>query len=314
MATARRPLDTELVRRGLCPSREAAQVAIAQGLVTVAGAPASKPARLVAIDDAVVVAGPANRFVSRGGDKLDAALDRFGLDVAGLRAVDAGASTGGFTDCLLQRGAETVVALDVGHGQLDATLRADRRVVVLERCNVRRFGRDPRPGAAWAFDDNPADPADGSDGVVRLSIDGDRLVGEAASLVVADLSFISLRSVAGALVALGAPGAALLVLVKPQFEAGRVEASAGRGVIRDPAVWSDALHVAIAAFTTLGATIMGVMPSPLRGARGNTEFLVWLRAPGDPAGSSAPSPDDVAAMVRTAVSDAGSGSADEAAR
>lgn len=298
MATARRRLDTELVRRGLCPSREAAQDAIARGLVTVGGAPASKPARLVAVGDAVVVAGSVRGFVSRGGDKLEAGLERFGLDVTGQRAVDAGASTGGFTDCLLQRGAREVVALDVGHGQLDAALRADPRVVVLERCNVRRFGADPRPGAAWV-----AAPAR-SDEIGRRVAEGDHLEGAPAALVVADLSFISLRSVAGALVALGAPGASLLVLVKPQFEAGRAEVSAGRGVIRDPSVWSDALHAVIAAFTALGATIMGVMPSPLRGARGNTEFLLWLRAPDSPWAVSPASSDVIADMVLAAVSEA----------
>src|SRR5262245_11063186 len=138
---ARRRLDAELVRRGLVASRAEAQDAVDAGRVTVAGAPALKATRLVAPDEPVLVLGPPRRFVSRGGDKLDAALDGFALDVAGMRALDAGASTGGFTDCLLQRGARQVVAVDVGHGQLHPKLRGDDRVVVMERTNVRSLTR-----------------------------------------------------------------------------------------------------------------------------------------------------------------------------
>ena len=169
------------------------------------GAPADKPARLVAPDEPIQVLGPAPRFVGRGGDKLDGALTRFGIDVAGRRAVDLGASTGGFTDCLLQRGATLVVAVDVGYGQLHERLRRDPRVVVRERTN----GRD--------------------------LVAGD--LGPPAELLVADLSFISLRTVLPAVVPLAAPHADLVLLVKPQFEAGRQEASRGKGVIKDPDVW-----------------------------------------------------------------------------
>jgi len=183
--------------------------------------------------------------VSRGGEKLDSALDRFGLDVSGLRALDAGASTGGFTDCLLQRGAAPVVAVDVGYGQLHERLRADGRVEVHERVNVREL----RPG-----DLGPPFP-----------------------LVVADLSFISLRTVLGALIGQAAPGADLVVLVKPQFEAGRSEAARGRGVIRDPAVWRRVLAEVGGAVRGHGAAIMGGMASPLRGADGNVEFLLHAR-------------------------------------
>ena len=242
--TGRRRLDAELVRRGLVPSREAARALVLGGKVTVAGAPAPKPARLVSASEPIEVAGPPPRFVSRGGDKLDAALDRFGIDVAGRRALDAGASTGGFTDCLLQRGAAGVTAVDVGYGQLHERLRGDHRVRVLERTNIRHFT------AEVPFD-----------------------------VVVADLSFISLSTAAPALVGdNAAPGADVVVLVKPQFEAGRAEVSRGRGVVRDPAVWRRALVEVGAALGRRGAAMMGAMVSPLRGPEGNVEFLVHLRA------------------------------------
>jgi 23S rRNA (cytidine1920-2'-O)/16S rRNA (cytidine1409-2'-O)-methyltransferase len=212
----------------------------------------------------VLVAGDPPRFVSRGGEKLDAALDRFTIDPVGVRALDAGASTGGFTDCLLQRGAARVVALDVGHGQLHERLRADPRVEVHERRNVR----DLAPGD----------------------------LGEPFPLVVADLSFISLRAVLPHLLDQAAPGADLVLLVKPQFEAGRDEASRGRGVIRDPEVWRRVLEEVVVALRGYGAAIMGAMPSPITGADGNVEFLVHARAaPADP-----PAPVDLAAVVDAA--------------
>jgi 23S rRNA (cytidine1920-2'-O)/16S rRNA (cytidine1409-2'-O)-methyltransferase len=224
------------------PTRERAQAEIAARRVLVGGALAEKPARLVSAAEPVELLGPPPRFVSRGGEKLDAALERFGVPVAGRRALDAGASTGGFTDCLLQRGAAHVVAVDVGHGQLAARLRDDPRVTVLERTNVRQLHLD-----------------------------------EPVSLAVADLSFISLRTVAAVLVRATAPGGDLVLLVKPQFEAGPAEASRGRGVIRDPAVWRRAIDGARAAFAAEGATMMEVMVSPLLGPEGNVEFLAHLR-------------------------------------
>ena len=210
-----------------------------------AGSLADKPSRLVAPDEPIELVGPAPRFVGRGGEKLDAALERFGIDVEGLRALDAGASTGGFTDCLLQRGAASVLAVDVGHGQLHERLRADHRVEVLERTHV-------------------------------AGLDRDRFPSERFGIVVADLSFISLTRVAPTLAGLTAEGGHLVVLVKPQFEAGRREAARARGVIRDPVVWRRVLGEVITAFRGVGAAMMGVMPSPLRGADGNVEFLVWL--------------------------------------
>jgi 23S rRNA (cytidine1920-2'-O)/16S rRNA (cytidine1409-2'-O)-methyltransferase len=216
--------------------------------VLVGGAPTVKPDRLVDPGEPVLVVGDGPRFVSRGGEKLDAALDRFGVPVAGRRCLDAGASTGGFTDCLLQRGAASVWAIDVGHGQLHPRMRHDPRVTVRERCNVRELG-----------------PAD-TEGPFEL--------------VVADLSFISLTKVAAPLVGLSAPGADLVVLVKPQFEAGRVEASRARGVIRDPALWRRALDQVVDAFAAAGAAAAGLMRSPLRGGDGNVEFLLAVSAPG----------------------------------
>lgn len=222
----------------------------------VRGLPATKAARLVGSDDPLALQGPGPRFVSRGGDKLDAAVDRFSIDVTGRTALDAGASTGGFTDCLLQRGAAHVVAVDVGRGQLDLHLRVDPRVTVLERTNVRHLT------LAELGDGSPAEPF---------------------ALIVADLAFISLRTVAPALLALAAPGADLVVLVKPQFEAGRADASRERGVIREPRVWAEALRGVLDAYAGHGAAIMGLMVSPLVGAEGNVEFLAHLVArPGVP--------------------------------
>jgi 23S rRNA (cytidine1920-2'-O)/16S rRNA (cytidine1409-2'-O)-methyltransferase len=238
-------------------SRTQAREAIDAGRVTVDGAPALKAARQVAPHEAVVVQGEGPRFVGRGGDKLAAALDRFAVPVEGARALDAGASTGGFTDCLLQHGASRVVAVDVGYGQLHERLRADPRVEPVERTNVR----DLTPGA----------------------------LGPPFDVVVADLSFISLRTVLGPLLRQAAPGAHLVLLVKPQFEAGRDEATRGRGVIRDPGVWRRVLDEVLIALRATGAAIMGAMVSPLTGADGNVEFFVHARAatPGDADGMGA---------------------------
>ena len=236
------------MRRGLAPSRQQAQADIAAGRITVGGAPAGKAARLVAPGEPIVVLGPAPRFVGRGGEKLDAALARFDVPVAGRRAIDVGASTGGFTDCLLQRGADHVVALDVGYGQLHERLRADPRVDVRERTNIRAVA-----------------PGD---------------LGPAADLLVADLSFISLRTALPSMLALAAPGADVVALVKPQFEAGREEAARGRGVITDPQIWRRVLEEVAAALQERGAAIMGAMASPLRGADGNVEFLLHARVAG----------------------------------
>ncbi|MCL4422123.1 MAG: TlyA family RNA methyltransferase [Actinobacteria bacterium] len=224
---------------------------VESGLVLVGGAPTVKPARLVGVDEPLEVIGPPPPFVSRGGLKLSAAISSFGVKVAGRRALDAGASTGGFTDCLLQRGALHVVAVDVGRAQLHPRLVADPRVTMIEGCNVRDLGH-------------------------ALS---DPLAGERFSLIVADLSFISLAAVVPALAGrLCKPGADLVLLVKPQFEASRREASRGRGVIRDPRIWHQALVKVASALLAEGADIMGAMVSPLKGAAGNTEFFIHARS------------------------------------
>jgi len=197
------------------------------------------------------VLGPRGRYVGRGGEKLAAALSEFAIDVQGRRAVDAGSSTGGFTDCLLQAGAAQVVAIDVGRNQLHERLRVDPRVDSRERTDIRK-----------------ADAA---------------TFGGPVPLLVGDLSFISLLRVVDTLLDLCTPGADLVLLVKPQFEAGRVEVARGKGVITDPAVWRRTLGEVRGALDARGAAIMGVMASPLRGADGNVEFLVHAVAPGGPA-------------------------------
>jgi 23S rRNA (cytidine1920-2'-O)/16S rRNA (cytidine1409-2'-O)-methyltransferase len=207
---------------------------------------------LVSNAEPIEFLGPPAPFVSRGGEKLDAALRYFGIDVRGARALDAGSSTGGFVDCLLARGAAEVVAVDVGRGQLHERLRRDRRVVVLERTNVRSLGLDQVGGIPFP-------------------------------VVVADLSFISLRTVAPVLLGgLAAPDADVVALVKPQFEAGRAEASRGKGVVKDPAVWARVLGEVCSSFRRARAVMMGAMVSPLTGAHGNVEFLVHARAHAHP--------------------------------
>jgi 23S rRNA (cytidine1920-2'-O)/16S rRNA (cytidine1409-2'-O)-methyltransferase len=234
-------------------------------VVTVGGSPADKPSRLVAADEPLLVLAPAEPFASRGGRKLDAALDRFEVVTKGRRALDAGASTGGFTDCLLQRGVAQVYAVDVGHGQLDQRLRVDPRVIVLERTNARTLTLDILRTADPDFAPVP--------------------------LVTADLSFISLRSVLPALSGpLAQEGADLVLLVKPQFEAGRAVVARGKGVVRDPGVWRDVLESVASALSETGTGIMGAMASPLTGPAGNVEFLFHARkgAPGrDPVGTAA---------------------------
>lgn len=246
--SARRRLDTELVRRGLVGTRTEAREAIEHGLVTVDGAPALKAARLVAPGEQLHVSAPARAHVSRGGAKLAHALDVLGVAVAGRRCLDAGASTGGFTDCLLQRGAAAVVAVDVGYGQIHERLRADERVTVLERTNVRDLGRTGSAGGPF-------------------------------DLVVGDLSFISLASVLPTLRAQAASDGEAVVLVKPQFEAGRADVGRG-GVVRDPAVWGTCLERVVAAGAAVGWRLRGGTASPLLGPAGNVEFLLHLAADG----------------------------------
>lgn len=245
--STRRRLDADLVRRGLATSRTDGQTLIDEHRVLVNGAVAEKPSRLVAAGDQVVVSGPPAKFVGRGGLKLEHALDVFGIDVVGLRVLDAGASTGGFTDCVLQRGAAHVLAVDVGHGQLHERLRADSRVSNLERTNAR-----------------------------GLTIDR---IGGPVDMIVGDLSFISLRLVIAPMVSVCKPGQSMVLLVKPQFEAGRAEVSRGRGVITDPEVWVRVQAEIEQAFVEAGCEVAGWTDSPITGADGNREFLVHARTP-----------------------------------
>lgn len=226
-------------------SRTAAQEAIRAGGVLVGGLPASKPAMLVGLGDQISVAALPRNFVSRGGEKLAAALARFAIDPSGLDCLDAGASTGGFTDCLLQRGAARVISVDVGYGQFDWGLRNDSRVEILERTNIKGIDSVDLPF-----------PPD---------------------LIVADLSFISLRSVIGHLADIAAPRAGFVLLVKPQFEAGREMVGKG-GVVRDPDVWRTVLKGVVDACRKHDLAPMGVMASPLRGPAGNVEFLLYARS------------------------------------
>jgi 23S rRNA (cytidine1920-2'-O)/16S rRNA (cytidine1409-2'-O)-methyltransferase len=240
----RRRLDTELVRRGLAESRQRALAVIQAGRVRVRGVPALSPARRVTVDEPINVTGDPPRFVSRGGEKLAAALAHFAIDVTGRNALDAGSSTGGFTDCLLQEGAAQVVAVDVGRGQLAWSLRNDARVRVLERTNVRYLEPDA--------------------------------IGGRAELCTADLSFISLSACAPALARCTTADADLVLLVKPQFEVGRGQVGKG-GVVRDPAVHRAVLRRVRDDLVAAGVRPVAVMPSPLRGADGNLEFFFHCR-------------------------------------
>jgi 23S rRNA (cytidine1920-2'-O)/16S rRNA (cytidine1409-2'-O)-methyltransferase len=233
-------LDVALVACGLAESREKAQALIVAGLVTVDGRPAQKSAELIGADAALSVE-TSNGYVSRGGEKLDHALETFGIGADGLVCLDAGASTGGFTDVLLRRGARRVYAVDVGRGQLDWRLRGDARVVVMERTNVRTLEALP----------------------------------EAIDLAVVDVSFISLRLVLPSIGRLSRPGAPIVALVKPQFEAGKDQVPRG-GVVRDPAVHRRVLLDLWAWALEHELTPRGLTPSPIRGAAGNVELLLWL--------------------------------------
>ena len=209
------------------------------------GVIAPKPATMVSADTPVELVGPEARFVGRGGEKLAHALEVFAIEVTGARAVDLGSSTGGFTDCLLQAGAVSVTAVDVGYNQLDYRLREDPRVTVLERTNARTM-----------------DPAE---------------LGDPFAVVVGDLSFISLELVMEPIATLAAPDADIVLLVKPQFEVGKGQVSRG-GLVSDPALWAQAINRIVDAAATHGLGARGIVASPLRGASaGNREFLLWLQ-------------------------------------
>jgi 23S rRNA (cytidine1920-2'-O)/16S rRNA (cytidine1409-2'-O)-methyltransferase len=237
-------IDQLLVDRGLAPSRERAKALILAGHVRVNGQPETKAGTSVSEDAEVAPLQPDHPYVGRGGLKLAHALDAFQIPVAGRQALDIGASTGGFTDVLLQRGAARVVALDVGHGQLDWTIRNDPRVIVIEHYNARHLTLEDLPG-----------PMD---------------------LVTIDVSFISLRQILPPVRAVLAPGADVVALVKPQFEAGRDEV--GKGIVRDPATHARVLERVSADAREVGLSPLASTPSPITGAKGNIEFLLHLRS------------------------------------
>lgn len=246
-STSRVRADALIVTRGLAETRAKAQALIMAGKVTSGPVRIDKPGMLVAPDAPLELAA-SPKFVSRGGDKLDQALEEFcalGLVVQDKRCLDVGASTGGFTDCLLQRGAASVVAVDVGHGQLADKLRTDARVIVRERTNARDLTREDFVGGL--------------------------------DLVVVDASFIGIGKLIGPIAAVLDSGKDMVALVKPQFEAGREAASRGRGVIRDPATRNEAIDAARQAICAAGFEVVGEVDSAVAGPKGNVERFVWAR-------------------------------------
>ncbi len=239
-------LDALLVHRGLVESRERAQALILAGKVDVPGKPSLKAGSLVAQDAEIRVAKPDHPWVSRGGVKLAHALEAFHLDITGRLGLDIGASTGGFTDVLLQRGARHVIALDVGHNQLHWKVRSDPRVTVIEGLNARALSAADLPG-----------------------------LGGGAGIVTLDVSFISLRLILPQVPPLVAPAADIVALVKPQFEAGRDDVGRG-GLVTDPAVHVRVIDEVTAAAAAVGLSRMSVIESPITGAEGNREFLMHL--------------------------------------
>ena len=239
--SSRKRLDTVLVERGLVETRAKARALIMAGTVYVDGERTDKAGALVGEGVSVEVRDTSLKFVSRGGLKLEAALKEFGIDPAGWTGVDIGASTGGFTDCLLKAGAEKVYAIDVGYGQLDWKLRQDPRVIVKEKLNARYIKPDD--------------------------------IGEPADIVVIDVSFISLTMIIPPALALLKPGGVLVALIKPQFEVGKGEVGKG-GIVRDEAKHREVVDKIREFVQSLGLGILGVIPSPIEGAEGNKEFLI----------------------------------------
>lgn len=266
----RERIDLLLVKKGLAPSRTIAQALLMEGRVSVEGRRVEKPGSLVDAASAIEVAGPPRPFVSRGGLKLVAALDAFQIPVEGAVALDIGAGTGGFTDCLLKRGAAHVYALDVGHGQIDHGLRTDPRVTIIERVNARFLDKEQLPGLA--------------------------------DLAVMDVSFISATMILPRIPAV-LRGRDVVVLVKPQFEVGKGEVGRG-GIVRGADGWRRALILVTEAADECGLAPVGLIPSPIAGAEGNREFLLHLRV-----GSAIPreggsSGSHLASMIEAAIESA----------
>lgn len=267
MASSKKRLDALVFESGLAESGEGARRLIIAGLVKVDGQVRDKPGEKISPDAKVEVTGPALKYVSRGGLKLERALDRFGIDLAGVKAMDIGASTGGFTDCMLQRGASKVYAVDVGYGQLAWKLRQDPRVIVMERTNARNLDPD--------------------------------LFEEGIDFASMDVSFISFLKVLPAVLKVGSDRLRCVILVKPQFEAGR-EKVGKNGVVRDPAVHEQVLDFAASGAYELGLAVGGVDYSPVKGPEGNIEYLMYLGK----AGSGLMPVEDVAKLIRSTVREA----------
>ncbi len=254
-------IDVLMFERGLAPSREKARAMIMAGEVLVDGQPVPKPGASVDVDVNIVVKNRP-RFVSRGGDKLAWALEAFKMDVSGRICADVGASTGGFTDCLLQNGAARIYAIDVGYGQIDYTLRQDKRVIVIERTNARYL----------------------------------EVLAEPVNFVTVDASFISLKILLPTIKKWLQSSSELVLLIKPQFEAGREEVGKG-GVVRDSKTHKRVLIDVLTAIKQLGFDIRGLTTSPIKGPAGNTEFLTWIHF-----GSLADTPLDIQALVASVLS------------
>jgi 23S rRNA (cytidine1920-2'-O)/16S rRNA (cytidine1409-2'-O)-methyltransferase len=254
-------IDMLLVEQGLAPSREKARAMIMAGEVTVNGQLVDKPGTRIAADAEITLRAKP-RFVSRGGDKLAGALEAFQFDPNGRICADVGASTGGFTDCLLQHGAARVYAIDVGYGQLDYSIRSSERVVVMERTNARYVDKLPEP----------------------------------VDLVVIDASFISLRLLLPVIRGWMKPTGDIIALIKPQFEAGRGDVGKG-GVVRDTGIHRRVIHEVIEAGQSIGFAVAGLTMSPLKGPAGNTEFLVWMTL--EP--TRAPSVSDLDTLIQTVI-------------
>jgi 23S rRNA (cytidine1920-2'-O)/16S rRNA (cytidine1409-2'-O)-methyltransferase len=245
-------LDVEIAERGLTSSREQARAAVLEGRVTVDGIVVTKAGFPVRAESVIQVA-EGSPFVSRGGVKLCGALDAFGIDPSGVQAIDVGASTGGFTDCLLQRGAEAVTAVDVGYGQLAWKLRTDDRVRVLERTNIRTADSE--------------------------------MLGGPYDLAVVDVSFVGLAKVLPAIMPLVGQAGQIVALVKPQFEAGKGRVGK-KGVVRDPEIHRDVLEAVVREATAHAWVVRGLTWSPITGPEGNIEFWVWLARSGEPGGET----------------------------
>ena len=246
MKTAKQRLDLELMRRGLASTRQKAQGLILSGKVLVDGVRVDKAGSMVGMDAGIRLTGEEMPYVSRGGLKLKGALVRFGIEPRGFVCIDIGASTGGFTDCLLQEGASHVYTVDVGYGIIDEKLRQDGRVTVIERTNVRHMPPDA--------------------------------LGDKADLAVVDVSFISLRLVLGPVSNMLKPGGEIVALVKPQFEVGKGKVGKG-GIVRDQAERQRVMEEVMEAAKALGLTVHGDMESPIKGAKGNVEYLLYLKTP-----------------------------------